>query len=41
MARIQAIHAWSDGTYGVSRIHAKLVDEGWRVGPSGSPASCI
>ena len=33
MARIKTIHAWSDGTYGVPRIHAELVDEGWRVGP--------
>jgi putative transposase len=30
--RIRAIHARSDGTYGVPRVHAELVDEGVRVG---------
>lgn len=33
MARIKAIHAWSDGTYGAPRIRAELADEGWRVSP--------
>lgn len=31
--RIQEIHTWSDGTYGVPRIHAELADEGIHVGP--------
>jgi len=29
--RIKAIHAWSDGTYGVPRIQPELADEGWHV----------
>ncbi len=33
VARLKAIHAWLGGTYGAPRIHAELVDEGWRVGP--------
>ena len=31
-ARIQAIHSWSRGTYGASRIHAELADESVHVG---------
>ena len=31
-ARIQAIHSWIRGTYGVPRIHAELADEGVHVG---------
>ena len=31
--RIQEIHTWSDGTYGVPRIHAEFADEGIHVGP--------
>ena len=29
--RIGAIHEYSRGTYGGPRIHAELIDEGWRV----------
>ena len=29
--RIGAIHEYSRGTYGAPRIHAELIDEGWRV----------
>ncbi len=29
--RIRAIHEYSRGTYGGPRIHAELIDEGWRV----------
>ncbi len=32
LERIEAIHARSDGTYGVPRIHPELRDEGIRVG---------
>ena len=32
LERIRAIHAVSDETYGVPRIHAELQDEGERVG---------
>lgn len=31
-ARIEAIHAWSDATYGAPRIHKELLDEGWHIG---------
>ena len=30
--RIRAIHSASRGTYGAPRIHAELLDEGWRIG---------
>ncbi|WP_415841934.1 IS3 family transposase, partial [Myxococcus xanthus] len=30
--RIRAIHAMSDGTYGVPRIHAELAAEGVHIG---------
>jgi len=33
LERICAIHRASRGTYGVPRVHAELVDEGWRVAP--------
>jgi putative transposase len=32
LQRIRAIHAESDGTYGVPRIHAELAEQGQRVG---------
>lgn len=32
LERIRAIHRESRGTYGAPRIHAELVDEGWRIG---------
>ena len=32
LERIRAIHRKSRGTYGAPRIHAELVDEGWRIG---------
>ena len=32
LERIRAIHEKSRGTYGAPRIHAELVDEGWRIG---------
>ena len=32
LERIRAIHKKSRGTYGVPRIHAELVDEGWHIG---------
>lgn len=32
LGRIEAIHARSDGTYGVPRIHPELRDEGIRIG---------
>ena len=31
LERIRAIHRKSRGTYGAPRIHAELVDEGWRI----------
>lgn len=30
--KMRAIHTWSRGTYGAPRIHAELLDEGYRVG---------
>ena len=30
--RIRAVHAASDGTYGMPRIHAELAEQGTRVG---------
>ena len=32
LERIRAIHRKSRGTYGAPRIHAELVDDGWRIG---------
>jgi putative transposase len=32
LKRIRTIHSSSRGTYGAPRIHAELVDEGWRIG---------
>ena len=32
LERIRAIHQASRGTYGAPRIHAELVDDGWRIG---------
>ena len=32
LERIRAIHSASRETYGAPRIHAELVDEGWRIG---------
>jgi len=32
LEQILVIHAWSRGTYGAPRIHAKLVEDGMRVG---------
>ncbi len=31
LERIRVIHSKSRGTYGAPRIHAELVDEGWRI----------
>lgn len=30
--RIRAIHAESDGTYGMPRVHAELLDQGQHIG---------
>jgi putative transposase len=32
LERIRTIHSGSRGTYGAPRIHAELLDEGWRIG---------
>ena len=32
LERIRAIHHTSRGTYGAPRIHAELVEQGWRIG---------
>jgi putative transposase len=32
LARIHEIHSASRGTYGAPRIHAELIDDGWRIG---------